>query len=98
MKEFNKDNIKALPLACHMGDMQQIQQLIGETQKACGAVDIIVNNVATNPVFGPVMNTDTAAFDKIMDVNVKGPLELAKLAYPIMKRTRWWFGDQYQQY
>jgi NAD(P)-dependent dehydrogenase (short-subunit alcohol dehydrogenase family) len=83
--EFKKENVEALAVACHMGDMQQIQALIGQTQKAFGGVDIIVNNAATNPVFGPVVNTDTAAFDKIMDVNVKGPLELAKLAYPIMK-------------
>ena len=83
--EFKQADIKALAAACHMGDMEQIQQLLGQTQKAFGGVDIIVNNAATNPVFGPVVNTDTTVFDKIMDVNVKGPLELAKLAYPIMK-------------
>lgn len=82
---FKKEGIEALGVACHMGDMEQIQSLLGQTQKAFGGVDIIVNNAATNPVFGPVVNTDTTAFDKIMDVNVKGPLELAKLAYPIMK-------------
>ena len=83
--EFEKAGIEAVGVACHMGDMEQIQSLLGQTQKAFGGVDIIVNNAATNPVFGPVVNTDTTAFDKIMDVNVKGPLELAKLAYPIMK-------------
>lgn len=83
--EFERAGIEAVGVACHMGDMEQIQTLLGQTQKAFGGVDIIVNNAATNPVFGPVVNTDTAAFDKIMEVNVKGPLELAKLAYPIMK-------------
>jgi NAD(P)-dependent dehydrogenase (short-subunit alcohol dehydrogenase family) len=83
--EFKNEGLEAQAIACHMGDMEQIQQLLGQTQKAFGGVDIIVNNAATNPVFGPVVNTDSAAFDKIMDVNVKGPLELAKLAYPIMK-------------
>lgn len=83
--EFKQAGIDALGVACHMGDMQQIQELVGQTQKAYGGVDIIVNNAATNPVFGPVINTDAAVFDKIMDVNVKGPMELAKLAYPIMK-------------
>ncbi|MFP4090723.1 MAG: glucose 1-dehydrogenase [Cyclobacteriaceae bacterium] len=83
--EFKKEGIDALAVACHMGDMLQVQTLLGQTQKAFGGVDIIVNNAATNPVFGPVVSTDSAVFDKIMDVNVKGPLELAKLAYPIMK-------------
>jgi NAD(P)-dependent dehydrogenase (short-subunit alcohol dehydrogenase family) len=44
-----------------------------------------VNNAAINPAFGPIIETDTRVFDKIMEVNVKGPLELCKLAYPIMK-------------
>jgi len=83
--EFKKSGIEALGVACHMGDMEQIQTLLGQTQKAFGGVDIVVNNAATNPVFGPVVNTDASVFDKIMNVNVKGPLELAKLAYPIMK-------------
>ena len=36
-----------------------------------GRIDIIVNNAATNPVFGAVVDTDEGAFDKIMAVNVK---------------------------
>ena len=42
--------------------------------------------VAANPVFGPVQDTDKRAFDKIIDVNLKGPFELCKRAYPIMKQ------------
>src|SRR5690606_17426303 len=48
-------------------------------------VDIVVNNAATNPVYGPIQDTDDGVFDKIMQVNVKGPLELAKASYPSMK-------------
>lgn len=50
-----------------------------------GGVDIIVNNAATNPVFGPMMNADESVFQKIMAVNVQGPLELCKRAVPIMR-------------
>jgi NAD(P)-dependent dehydrogenase (short-subunit alcohol dehydrogenase family) len=49
-------------------------------------VDIIVNNAAINPVFGPLLQTDLKTFDKIMDVNVKGPMELCKMAHPVMKQ------------
>mgnify|MGYP002078838633 CR=1 FL=1 len=50
-----------------------------------GGVDIIVNNAATNPVFGPMMNADESVFQKIMAVNVQGPLELCKRAVPVLR-------------
>lgn len=83
---FRHMGINATGIACHMGDMDQVHHLVREVDKKYGGLDIIVNNAAINPVFGPVVDTDKSVFDKIMDVNVKGPLELCKLAYPIMKK------------
>lgn len=85
-KEFSAEGIDAIAVAAHMGDMLQIKNLVEETVKHFGGIDIIVNNAATNPSFGPIAETDNAVFDKIMEVNVKGPLELCRLAYPIMKQ------------
>lgn len=79
---------KAKAIACNMGDMNDVQKLITETITAFGRIDILVNNAATNPTFGPVIETNEAAFDKIMNVNVKGPFELAKKAYPFMKEKK----------
>jgi NAD(P)-dependent dehydrogenase (short-subunit alcohol dehydrogenase family) len=76
---------EATPVAAHMGDPAAIRGLVEQTRSAYGGVDIIVNNAATNPVYGPLLEASEAAFDKIMAVNVKGPLELARLAYPLMK-------------
>lgn len=50
-----------------------------------GALDILVNNAAVNPIFGPVEDTSTEAFDKIIAVNVRAPFEIAKLALPHFK-------------
>lgn len=83
--EFKAESIDAIGIAAHMGDMGQIKNLVDQTVKHFGGIDIIVNNAATNPSFGPITGTDNSVFDKIMEVNVKGPLELCKLAYPIMK-------------
>ena len=85
-KEFLAEGIEAIGIAAHMGDMLQIKNLVEQTVKHFGGIDIIVNNAATNPSFGPIAETDIKVFDKIMEVNVKGPLELCKLAYPIMKQ------------
>ena len=84
-KEFLAEGIEAIGIAAHIGDMGQIKNMVEQTVKQFGGIDIIVNNAATNPSFGPITATDNTVFDKIMEVNVKGPLELCKLAYPIMK-------------
>ncbi len=76
---------EATGIACHVGEASQLKNLVEQTIAVYGGIDILVNNAATNPVFGPVINTDEAAFDKIMQVNVKAPFELAKLCYPSMK-------------
>jgi NAD(P)-dependent dehydrogenase (short-subunit alcohol dehydrogenase family) len=79
---------EAIAVACHAGNITDIVNLVDVTVKHFGTIDILVNNAATNPVFGPVVNTDEDAFDKIMNVNVKGPFELAKRVYPFMKEKK----------
>lgn len=75
----------ATGIAAHTGDMEQLQQLVDKTLAVYGGIDILVNNAATNPVYGPSLDCDASAFDKIMGVNVKSPFELSKLCYPSMK-------------
>lgn len=77
---------EALSVACNMGKVDEIQNLVDKTIQYYGRIDIIVNNAAANPVYGPVEETDEWAFDKIMDVNVKGPFELCKRALPHLKK------------
>jgi NAD(P)-dependent dehydrogenase (short-subunit alcohol dehydrogenase family) len=76
---------EATGIAAHVGDMSQVHALVERAVATYGGIDILVNNAAANPVFGPVVECDIAAFDKIMDVNVKAPFELGKLVYPLMK-------------
>jgi dehydrogenase/reductase SDR family member 4 len=84
-EEFTAKGYKAVAFPCHMGDDEQIKELVASTIKNLGGIDIIVNNAAANPIFGPVENAGDDAFDKIMEVNVKGPLNLAKYALESMK-------------
>ncbi|MFQ5637179.1 MAG: SDR family NAD(P)-dependent oxidoreductase [bacterium] len=82
---FQNHGLDAQGIACNMGNPEDIQALVKKTADVYGGVDIIVNNAAINPVYGAVLKTESAVFDKIIDVNLKGPFELAKTAYPIMK-------------
>jgi NAD(P)-dependent dehydrogenase (short-subunit alcohol dehydrogenase family) len=58
---------------------------VDETVAKFGTIDIVVNNAATSPIFGPVEEASEAGFDKIMAVNVRGPFTLSKLVFPIFK-------------
>ncbi len=84
--EFKADGLEAIGIAANMGNTDDIQSLVDKTVEVYGGIDIIINNAAANPVFGPIQNTDQRAFDKIIDVNLKGPFELCKKAYPIMQQ------------
>ncbi|MFZ4559947.1 MAG: glucose 1-dehydrogenase [Saprospiraceae bacterium] len=79
------EGIDATAIAANVGKGEDLQSLVQGTFAQYGGVDILINNAAANPVFGPVEDTETWAFDKIMDVNVKGPFELGKLVLPSMK-------------
>lgn len=71
-----KDNL--LGIACHIGKEEDIAQLVEQTIERFGRVDILVNNAGTNPYFGPIIDSDESAWDKTMDVNLKGPYMLSK--------------------
>lgn len=59
-------------LACHVGDMEHIQQAFAEIRAKHGRLDILVNNAAANPYFGHILDTDIGAFNKTVDVNIRG--------------------------
>jgi dehydrogenase/reductase SDR family protein 4 len=83
-EEMRSEGIEVHPITGIVGDAESMTKLVDETISKYGGVDILVNNAAVNPVFGPVLNTDSLAFDKIMQVNLKGPFELAKLVHGSM--------------
>ncbi len=73
-------------IAANAGDMKVCQELIEKVISTYGGLDILVNNAATNPTYGPLLKSEEWAFDKIMNVNVKAPFALANLAHPHMKK------------
>ena len=58
--------------ACNVGSMDDIAALFAHIQQAYGKLDICVNNAATNPYFGHVLDTDLGAFNKTVEVNIRG--------------------------
>lgn len=84
-ESIQNEGADCIGYAANAGDTKACKELIAQVVASHGGVDILVNNAATNPVFGPVKDCEEWAFDKIMSVNVKAPFELSKLVHPIMK-------------
>lgn len=71
---------ESLVVAANMNRPEEVAAIIPEVEQAWGGVDVVVNNAATNPVFGPLVELGAEAWDKVMDTNVKGPFLLAQAA------------------
>jgi dehydrogenase/reductase SDR family protein 4 len=67
---------RAHTAAANLGRMDDIRSLLEKAFSVRGRIDVLVNNAATNPVFFPLVAIEERAWDKIMDVNLKGPFFL----------------------
>ncbi|NIM95297.1 MAG: glucose 1-dehydrogenase [Anaerolineales bacterium] len=76
---------EALPIQAHMGYVDQVESMVEQTVERWGSLDIIVNNAATNPHFGPILTADEGQVEKIFDVNLKGYFRLCQQAFPHMR-------------
>jgi len=68
-------------LAANAGDVEAAERAVVATIERFGAVDILVNNAATNPYFGPTLGVDVGRYDKTFEVNLRGPLFWCQAAY-----------------
>jgi NAD(P)-dependent dehydrogenase (short-subunit alcohol dehydrogenase family) len=59
-------------LACHIGELEAIAGAFRAVESLHGRLDVLVNNAAANPYFGPIVDTDPGAFQKTVDVNIRG--------------------------
>jgi len=74
-------------MACHVGDLQQIEAIIGKIRESHGKLDILVNNAAANPYFGHILDTPPDAFQKTVDVNLRGYFYMSCEAGKLMRDT-----------
>ena len=75
---------KLVPVACHVGKLEDLQRLVDATTRDFGRIDIVVNNAATNIAQGPAIEMDDGQFDKMVEVNLKSAYRLTRLVAPGM--------------
>jgi NAD(P)-dependent dehydrogenase (short-subunit alcohol dehydrogenase family) len=71
----------ALALAAHAGREAELKALVDGALKQRGRIDILVNNAATNPYFGSVIDAELSAWDKTFEVNLRGMFILTQLVW-----------------
>ena len=76
---------KATAIACHIGELEQIQSVFAQIREQFGRLDILVNNAATNPQFCHILDTDVSAFQKTVDVNIRGYFFMSVEAGKLMR-------------
>jgi len=77
----------AEPMVCHIGDLRQIGDTVAQIRAKHGRLDILVNNAAINPYFGHILDTPPDAFQKTIDVNIRGYFYMSVEAGKLMRET-----------
>lgn len=75
---------RAIPVACNVGQKEQLEHLVNVARDKAGPIDIVVGNAGVNPYYGPTSDIPDEAYEKTMQANVQANLWLAKLAAPDM--------------
>src|SRR5690349_17807411 len=75
---------RVVPMACHVGRLDELQRLVDHTTRDFGKIDILVNNAATNIAQGPAIEMDDGQFDKMVEVNLKSMYRAIRLIAPGM--------------
>jgi NAD(P)-dependent dehydrogenase (short-subunit alcohol dehydrogenase family) len=75
---------RALAVPAHLGRRPDLDRLFDTVGEALGRLDVLVNNAATNPVYGPLVDLDGDAWDTVMALNVKSYLLAAQRAARMM--------------
>ena len=81
------DGGSAQAIACHIGEMEQIEALFAHIKEQHGKLDILVNNAAANPHFGHILETDLGSFQKVVDVNIRGYFYMSVEGAKLMKAS-----------
>ncbi len=72
---------QVVTVAGSVGDPDVADAAVGAMMETFGRCDVVVNNAAINPVFGPLMDADLGAVTKVFDANITAPLRFARAAW-----------------
>jgi 3-oxoacyl-[acyl-carrier protein] reductase len=80
--------VKAIGLACDVGDEASVKSAFGAAAQALGDIDILINNAGIDTT-ELVENMSTEMWDEMMRVNLKSIFLCSREVIPAMKRKKW---------
>jgi dehydrogenase/reductase SDR family protein 4 len=77
-EEIQAKGGKALAIPAHVGKKEDVQNVVQKTLKEYGRIDVLVNNAGANPVLSTLVDLEEEAFEKVLEVNLKGAFLMSK--------------------
>jgi NAD(P)-dependent dehydrogenase (short-subunit alcohol dehydrogenase family) len=77
---------RAIGLGAHVGRWSELEALVDAAYGAFGRIDVLVNNAGMSPLYPDPAAVSEELWDKVLDVNLKGPFRLTALVGPRMAR------------
>ncbi|MFT6731971.1 MAG: NAD(P)-dependent dehydrogenase (short-subunit alcohol dehydrogenase family) [Polaribacter sp.] len=84
---IDNGNKNVTGMACHIGNTESVTALLNQVKEKFNKIDVLVNNAATNPFFGELLDTPESMIDKTIEVNIKGYLQMSQLVGKVMKEN-----------
>jgi NAD(P)-dependent dehydrogenase (short-subunit alcohol dehydrogenase family) len=88
VQAIRKAGGEAIAIPANIGDKSQLENLVAQTRKTWGRIDILVCNAASNPYYGPMSGLPDDAFNKILHNNIVSNHWLASLVLPEMAQRK----------
>lgn len=84
-QEITKMGRRALAVSANIRHLPELDNLVRKAMSEFHSIDILVNNAATNPVFGSVFDIDEKVWDVTMGLNLKGYFFLSQAVGKVMQ-------------
>ncbi|WP_225743810.1 SDR family NAD(P)-dependent oxidoreductase [Marinilactibacillus sp. Marseille-P9653] len=83
VNEIKEQNNEAIYKHTDTTDFNEINKVVQEILDIYGTIDVLYNGAGIHDSYKTILDTDESDYDKIMDVNVKGPYLASKAVLPI---------------
>ncbi|MHA6247527.1 SDR family NAD(P)-dependent oxidoreductase [Pontibacter sp. CAU 1760] len=88
LQRLQQHGLQARFIPCDVAEEAQVQDLMAKVQEAYGHLDALINNAGiADPFTGPLQELSITEYDRVLAVNLRGPLLCAKYALPLLQRA-----------
>ena len=89
LEEVLKKGREAVFIQCDVSDSHQVQDMVDQTIRKFGKVDILVNNAAIGAIIKTITEISEGEWDRLLAINLKGVFLCCKAVVPHMKEKKW---------